>query len=123
MRKRWPRALVEDEAATAPLAAAPSIRRNGGRRALRIVMIGTISRCGCGKRCSRADGRATTYSDIARISASNAARAVGRRSDATRSRSSSPVIGSRALWRADRLPLGLARKQAIIGWEAAHPGG
>ena len=70
-------------------------------------------------------GRATTYSDIARkIGRPNAARAVG--AAVGRNPLSFVVPCHRALGRSGALTgyhWGLARKQAMIAWEAARAGG
>jgi len=70
-------------------------------------------------------GRATTYSDIARkIGKPNAARAVG--AAVGRNPISFVIPCHRALGRSGALTgyhWGLARKKAMIAWEAGHAGG
>ena len=126
MRRRWPRAqFVEDEAATAPLAArafdsAPLAPRDAAaRRDDRHRFRGQ----GLGDAARRADGpRDELFRHRAPDSASRRRRArSGRRLGATRSPSSSPVIAcSAARGALTGYHWGLARKQAIIGWEAGQ---
>ena len=111
MQRRWPRArFVEDEGATAPLAARAFNSAQWRPDApLRIVMIGTDFEVRVWETLLAVPmGRATTYSDIARhLGKPNAARAVGRRGRAQPDFVRRPLSSrSRALWRADRLPLG-----------------
>jgi AraC family transcriptional regulator of adaptative response/methylated-DNA-[protein]-cysteine methyltransferase len=125
MRRRWPRAaLVEDAAATAPLAARafdPKLWRPDAP--LRIVMIGTDFEVRVWETLLAVPlGRATTYSDIARhLGKPKAARAVG--AAVGRNPISFVVPCHRVLGRSGALTgyhWGLARKQAIIGWEAGR---
>ena len=125
MRRRWPRAaLVEDAQATAPLAARafdPKLWRPDAP--LRIVMIGTDFEVRVWESLLAVPfGRATTYSDIARrLGKPKAARAVG--AAVGRNPISFVVPCHRVLGRSGALTgyhWGLARKQAIIGWEAGQ---
>jgi AraC family transcriptional regulator of adaptative response/methylated-DNA-[protein]-cysteine methyltransferase len=125
MRRRWPRAiLTRDEDATAPLA--ERAFNPGQWRAdapLRIVMIGSDFEVRVWETLlSVPMGRATTYSDIARhIGKPKAARAVG--AAVGRNPISFVVPCHRVLGRSGALTgyhWGLARKQAIIGWEAGR---
>jgi AraC family transcriptional regulator of adaptative response/methylated-DNA-[protein]-cysteine methyltransferase len=125
MRRRWPRALfAEDAAATAPLAARafdPGLWRP--ETPLRIVMIGTDFEVRVWESLLAVPlGRATSYSDIARrLGAPKAARAVG--AAVGRNPISFVVPCHRVLARSGALTgyhWGLARKQAIIGWEAGQ---
>ncbi len=125
MRRRWPRAkFVRDDDATAAL---------GGRAfdssqwrpdaPLRVVMIGSDFEVRVWETLlSVPMGRATTYSDIARhIGKPKAARAVG--AAVGRNPISFVVPCHRVLGRSGALTgyhWGLARKQAIIGWEAGR---
>ena len=125
MRKRWPRArFVEDEGATAPLAArAFDSAQWRPNTPLRIVMIGTDFEVRVWETLLAVPmGRATTYSDIARhLGKPNAARAVG--AAVGRNPISFVVPCHRVLGRSGALTgyhWGLARKQAIIGWEAGR---
>ncbi|MBV8474756.1 MAG: bifunctional helix-turn-helix domain-containing protein/methylated-DNA--[protein]-cysteine S-methyltransferase [Hyphomicrobiales bacterium] len=128
MRRRWPRALfAEDAAATAPLAARafdPRLWRP--ETPLRIVMIGTDFEVRVWEKLLTVPlGGATTYSDIARrLGAPKAARAVG--AAVGRNPISFVVPCHRVIGRSGALTgyhWGLARKQAIIGWEAGHAAG
>jgi len=128
MRRRWPRALfAEDAAATAPLAARafdPRLWRP--ETPLRIVMIGTDFEVRVWEKLLTVPlGHATTYSDIARrLGAPKASRAVG--AAVGRNPISFVVPCHRVIGRSGALTgyhWGLARKQAIIGWEAGHSAG
>ena len=125
MARRWPRArLVEDDRATAPYAVRafdPALWRPDAP--LRLVMIGTDFEVRVWETLlSVPMGRATTYSDIARkIGSPKAARAVG--AAIGRNPISFVVPCHRVLGRSGALTgyhWGLARKQAIIGWEAGR---
>jgi len=125
MQRRWPRArFVEDQAATAPLAARAfdsSLWRP--EAPLRIVMIGTDFEVRVWETLLAVPmGCATTYSDIARhLGKPKAARAVG--AAVGRNPISFVVPCHRVLGRSGALTgyhWGLARKQAIIGWEAGR---
>ena len=125
MARRWPRAqLVEDDARDRPFARAPSIPALWRPDApLRIVMIGTDFEVRVWETLlSVPMGRATTYSDIARkLGKPKAARAVG--AAVGRNPISFVVPCHRVLGRSGALTgyhWGLARKQAIIGWEAGR---
>ena len=125
MARRWPRArLVEDAARDRPLRA-PRLRSRLWRpdAPLRVVMIGTDFELRVWETLlSVPMGRATTYSDIARkIGKPKAARAVG--AAVGRNPISFVVPCHRVLGRSGALTgyhWGLARKQAIIGWEAGR---
>ena len=123
MRRRWPRAnFVADDAVTAPLAARafdPDLWRP--EQPLRIVMIGTDFEVRVWEALLKVPMvRATTYSDLARhLGKPKAARAVG--GAVGRNPISFVVPCHRVLGRSGALTgyhWGLARKQAIIGWEA-----
>jgi AraC family transcriptional regulator of adaptative response/methylated-DNA-[protein]-cysteine methyltransferase len=125
MARRWPRAeLVEDAGATAPYARRvfdPTLWRPDAP--LRVVMIGTDFELRVWETLLCVPmGRATTYSDIARkIGAPKAARAVG--AAVGKNPISFVVPCHRVLGRSGALTgyhWGLARKQAIIGWEAGR---
>jgi len=125
MRRRWPRAnFVADDESTAPFAARafdPDQWRPD--TPLRIVMIGSDFEVRVWETLlSVPMGRATTYSDIARrIGKPKAARAVG--AAVGRNPISFVVPCHRVLGRSGALTgyhWGLARKQAIIGWEAGR---
>jgi len=125
MQRRWPRArLTRDDAATASLAARafdPAQWR--AETPLRIVMIGSDFEVRVWETLLHVPmGRATTYSDIARhIGKPKAARAVG--AAVGRNPISFVVPCHRVLGRSGALTgyhWGLARKQAIIGWEAGR---
>ena len=125
MARRWPRAgLVEDKGATAPYARRafdPTLWRPDAP--LRVVMIGTDFELRVWETLlSVPMGRATTYSDIARkIGRPKAARAVG--AAVGKNPISFVVPCHRVLGRSGALTgyhWGLARKQAIIGWEAGR---
>ena len=125
MRRRWPRArFVADDAATALLAARafdPALWRPD--QPLRIVMIGTDFEVRVWETLLAVPmGRATTYSDIARhLGKPQAARAVG--AAVGKNPISFVVPCHRVLGRSGALTgyhWGLARKQAIIGWEAGR---
>jgi AraC family transcriptional regulator of adaptative response/methylated-DNA-[protein]-cysteine methyltransferase len=125
MQRRWPlAALVADQAATAPLAARafePAQWRP--ETPLRVVLIGGDFDVRVWETLlSVSMGRATTYSDIARrIGKPRAARAVG--GAVGRNPISFVVPCHRVLGRSGALTgyhWGLARKQAIIGWEAGR---
>jgi len=125
MRRRWPRAALEPDAnATAPLAARafdPAQWRP--ETPLRVVMIGSDFEVRVWETLLGVPlGCATTYSDIARrIGKPKAARAVG--AAVGRNPISFVVPCHRVLGRSGALTgyhWGLARKQAIIGWEAGR---
>ncbi len=125
MARRWPRArLVEDQGATAPYARRafdPALWRLDAP--LRVVLIGTDFELRVWETLLNVPmGRATTYSDIARkIGKPKAARAVG--AAVGRNPISFVVPCHRVLGRSGALTgyhWGLARKQAIIGWEAGR---
>jgi AraC family transcriptional regulator, regulatory protein of adaptative response / methylated-DNA-[protein]-cysteine methyltransferase len=127
MARRWPRArFVRDDAATAPYARRvfdPAFWRPD--TPLRVVMIGTDFEVRVWETLLNVPmGRATTYSDIARkIGKPKAARAVG--AAVGRNPISFVVPCHRVLGRSGALTgyhWGLARKQAIIGWEAGRVG-
>ena len=127
MKRRWPRAqLLEDAAATAPFAGRafdPGLWRP--ETPLRLVMIGTDFEIRVWETLLAVPmGRATTYSDIARkLGRPKAARAVG--AAVGRNPISFVVPCHRVLGRSGALTgyhWGLARKQAIIGWEAGRVG-
>jgi AraC family transcriptional regulator of adaptative response/methylated-DNA-[protein]-cysteine methyltransferase len=128
MARRWPRAeLIEDSCATAPYAARafdPALWRPNAP--LRLVMIGTDFEVRVWETLlSVPMGRATTYSDIARrLGRPKAARAVG--AAVGKNPISFVVPCHRVLGRSGALTgyhWGLARKQAIIGWEAGRVAG
>jgi AraC family transcriptional regulator of adaptative response/methylated-DNA-[protein]-cysteine methyltransferase len=125
MQRRWPRAaLAPDAEATAPLAARafdPGQWRP--ETPLRVVMIGSDFEVRVWETLLGVPlGCATTYSDIARrIGKPKAARAVG--AAVGRNPISFVVPCHRVLGRSGALTgyhWGLARKQAIIGWEAGR---
>ena len=127
MKRRWPRAqLLEDAAATALFADRafdPGLWRP--ETPLRLVMIGTDFEIRVWETLLAVPmGRATTYSDIARkLGRPKAARAVG--AAVGRNPISFVVPCHRVLGRSGALTgyhWGLARKQAIIGWEAGRVG-
>ena len=127
MARRWPRArLAEDRQATAPYAArAFDPEHWAPDTPLRLVMIGTDFEVRVWETLlSVPMGRATTYSDIARkIGRPTAARAVG--AAVGKNPISFVVPCHRVLGRSGALTgyhWGLARKQAIIGWEAGRVG-
>ena len=127
MVRRWPNAhFVEDQAATAPYAQrAFDPAEWKPDRPLRLVMIGTDFELRVWETLlSIPLGRATTYSDIARkLGKPLAARAVG--AAVGKNPISFVVPCHRVLGRSGALTgyhWGLARKQAIIGWEAGHAG-
>ena len=125
MQRRWPRAnFVADAEASAPYALRafdPSQWRPD--TPLRIVMIGTDFEVRVWETLLTVPlACATTYSDIARrIGKPKAARAVG--AAVGRNPISFVVPCHRVLGRSGALTgyhWGLARKQAIIGWEAGR---
>jgi AraC family transcriptional regulator of adaptative response/methylated-DNA-[protein]-cysteine methyltransferase len=127
MARRWPRArLVKDERLTAPYAARafdPALWRPDAP--LRVVLIGTDFELRVWETLlSVPMGLATTYSDIAcKIGRPTAARAVG--AAVGKNPISFVVPCHRVLGRSGALTgyhWGLARKQAIIGWEAGRIG-
>jgi AraC family transcriptional regulator of adaptative response/methylated-DNA-[protein]-cysteine methyltransferase len=127
MARRWPRArLIEDESLTAPYAARafdPALWRADAP--LRVVLIGTDFELRVWETLLSVPlGRATTYSDIAcKIGKPTAARAVG--AAVGKNPISFVVPCHRVLGRSGALTgyhWGLARKQAIIGWEAGRVG-
>ncbi|MGA2045106.1 MAG: bifunctional helix-turn-helix domain-containing protein/methylated-DNA--[protein]-cysteine S-methyltransferase [Roseiarcus sp.] len=128
MRRRWPRAALEPDAnATAPLATRafdPAQWRP--ETPLRVVMIGSDFEVRVWETLLGVPlGCATTYSDIARrIGKPKAARAVG--AAVGRNPISFVVPCHRVLGSSGALTgyhWGLARKQAIIGWEAGRRAG
>ena len=128
MTRRWPRArFVADDEGTAGAAARAFDRALWRADApLRIVMIGTDFEVRVWETLlSVPMGRATTYSDIARkLGSPKAARAVG--AAVGRNPISFVVPCHRVLGRSGALTgyhWGLARKQAIIGWEAGRVAG
>ena len=125
MRRRWPRAaFAEDAEATAPLAArAFDPHQWRPETPLRIVMIGTDFEVRVWETLLAVPmGCATSYSEIARrLGAPKAARAVG--AAVGRNPISFVVPCHRVIARSGALTgyhWGLARKQAIIGWEAGR---
>lgn len=123
MRRRWPRAhFVRDDSETAALAARafePALWRPD--QPLRLVMIGTDFEVRVWETLLKIPlGRATTYGDIAAsLGKPTAARAVG--AAVGKNPISFVVPCHRVLGRSGALTgyhWGLARKQAIIGWEA-----
>jgi AraC family transcriptional regulator, regulatory protein of adaptative response / methylated-DNA-[protein]-cysteine methyltransferase len=125
MARRWPRArLVENAEATAPYAArAFDPELWGPETPLRLVMIGSDFEVRVWETLLKVPmGCATTYSDIARkIGRPTAARAVG--AAVGKNPISFVVPCHRVLGRSGALTgyhWGLARKQAIIGWEAGR---
>ena len=128
MARRWPSArLVEDDRATAPYASRafdPSLWRPDAP--LKVIMIGADFETRVWETLLGVPmGRATSYSDIARaIGRPKAARAVG--AAVGRNPISFVVPCHRVLGRSGALTgyhWGLARKQAIIGWEAGRIAG
>ncbi|MBV8592731.1 MAG: bifunctional helix-turn-helix domain-containing protein/methylated-DNA--[protein]-cysteine S-methyltransferase, partial [Caulobacteraceae bacterium] len=128
MARRWPRAsLVENAEATAPYAARvfdPKLWTP--ETPLRLIMIGSDFEVRVWETLLKVPmGCATTYSDIARkIGRPSAARAVG--AAVGRNPISFVVPCHRVLGRSGALTgyhWGLARKQAIIGWEAGRLSG
>lgn len=120
---RWPKAqFVEDEAATAPyVRRAFDPQEWRADRPLRLVLIGTDFELRVWETLlSIPLGRATTYSDIARkLGKPQAARAVG--AAVGKNPISFVVPCHRVLGRSGAFTgyhWGVARKQAIIGWEA-----
>jgi len=125
MTRRWPRAqFEEDEPTTAPYAArAFDSELWRPDRPLRIVMIGTDFEVRVWETLLCVPmGRAITYSDIARkLGKPKAARAVG--AAVGKNPISFVVPCHRVIGRSGALTgyhWGLARKQAIIGWEAGR---
>lgn len=125
MRRRWPNATyVRDDAATAAFARQAFDPAEWVEdRPLRVVMIGTDFEVRVWQTLLRIPvGRAATYSDIARhIGKPKAARAVG--AAVGRNPISFVVPCHRVLGAGGKLTgyhWGLARKQAIIGWEAGQ---
>jgi AraC family transcriptional regulator, regulatory protein of adaptative response / methylated-DNA-[protein]-cysteine methyltransferase len=125
MARRWPRArLVENAEATAPYAArAFDPELWGPETPMRLVMIGSDFEVRVWETLLKVPmGCATTYSDIARkIGRPTAARAVG--AAVGKNPISFVVPCHRVLGRSGALTgyhWGLARKQAIIGWEAGR---
>ena len=123
MRRRWPRARFEpDQETTAPLARRafePELWRPDAP--LRLIMIGGDFEVRVWETLlSIPMGRATTYGDIAaKLGKPTAARAVG--AAVGKNPISFVVPCHRVLGRSGALTgyhWGLARKQAIIGWEA-----
>ncbi|VAW15447.1 ADA regulatory protein / Methylated-DNA--protein-cysteine methyltransferase [hydrothermal vent metagenome] len=123
MKGRWPNArFFEDPGATSPHVQAIFGRGDAGRRDLNIVFIGTDFDISVWRTLMKIpQGAATTYSDIARhLGNPKAARAVG--SAVGRNPISFLVPCHRVLRKSGHLGgyhWGLARKQVIIGWEAA----
>jgi len=127
MRRRWPRAAYEeDAAATAPLAARIFDPAHWSPdRPLRVVLIGTDFEVRVWRTLLGIPlGRATTYSDVAnRIGKPSACRAVG--AAVGKNPISFVVPCHRVLGRSGALTgyhWGLTRKQAILGWEAGVTG-
>ena len=125
MRRRWPRARLQaDDEGTGALARrAFDPEEWRADRPLRVVMIGSDFEVRVWETLlSVPMGRATTYSDIARrLGKPKAARAVG--AAVGRNPISFVVPCHRVLGRSGALTgyhWGLARKQAIIGWEAGR---
>ena len=125
MQRRWPRAkFVANADATAPyVARAFDPNQWRPETPLRIVLIGTDFELRVWETLLTVPmARATTYSDIARrIGKPKAARAVG--AAVGRNPISFVVPCHRVLGRSGALTgyhWGLARKQAIIGWEAGR---
>jgi AraC family transcriptional regulator, regulatory protein of adaptative response / methylated-DNA-[protein]-cysteine methyltransferase len=125
MQRRWPRAkFVANADATAPyVARAFDPNQWQPETPLRIVLIGTDFELRVWETLLAVPmARATTYSDIARrIGKPKAARAVG--AAVGRNPISFVVPCHRVLGRSGALTgyhWGLARKQAIIGWEAGR---
>lgn len=122
MKRRWPNArFSEDPTVTEPHIRAIFGRNTAGRRDLNIVFIGTEFDISVWRTLMKIpQGSATTYSDIARhLGNPKAARAVG--SAVGRNPVSFVVPCHRVLRKSGHLGgyhWGLARKQAIIGWEA-----
>ena len=125
IRRRWPRAeFIENTEATAALATRIfDSRLWRPETPLRIVMIGTDFEVRVWETLLTVPmGAATTYSDIARcLGKPKAARAVG--AAVGRNPISFVVPCHRVIGRSGALTgyhWGLARKQAIIGWEAGQ---
>jgi AraC family transcriptional regulator of adaptative response/methylated-DNA-[protein]-cysteine methyltransferase len=125
MQRRWPRAhFAPDPQATEPLARRafePQLWRADAP--LRVVMIGSDFELRVWETLLKIPlGRATTYGDIAaKLGKPTAARAVG--AAVGRNPISFVVPCHRVLGRSGALTgyhWGLARKQAIIGWEAGR---
>lgn len=128
MRLRWPSArfLADADATGACARRAFDQKLWRPEKPLRLVLMGTDFDVLVWETLLRVSlGRATTYSDIARkIGRPNAARAVG--AAVGRNPLSFVVPCHRALGRSGALTgyhWGLARKQAMIAWEAARAGG
>lgn len=122
MQRRWPRAvLAEDAAATAPYAArAFEPSRWRASDPLRVVFIGTDWEVRVWEALLEIPlGRAVTYSDIAaRVDAPKAARAVG--AAVGRNPISFVVPCHRVIGKSGALTgyhWGVTRKQAMLGWE------
>ena len=125
MRRRWPRAqlLADDEGTVALARRAFDPEEWRADRPLRVVMIGSDFEVRVWETLLAIPmGRAATYSDIAqRLGKPKAARAVG--AAVGRNPISFVVPCHRVLGRSGALTgyhWGLARKQAIIGWEAGR---
>lgn len=125
MMRRWPKAqFIEDAQATAPYAArAFDPAQWNAEQPLRVVMIGSDFEVRVWETLLKIPlGRATTYSAIARkIGNPKAARAVG--AAVGRNPVSFVVPCHRVLGASGALTgyhWGIARKQAIIGWEAGR---
>ncbi len=125
MRRRWPKAaFVQDQDATAPLAARafePAAWQ--ARDPLRVLLIGTDFEVTVWRELLAVPvGATTTYSTLAaRIGRPAAARAVG--AAVGKNPISFVVPCHRALGKSGALTgyhWGLARKQAILGWEAGQ---
>ena len=125
MKRRWPRARFEENAAaTAPVARRifdPSCWQKN--EPLRVVMIGTDFEVRVWETLLGIPmGRASTYSDIARkLGKPNAARAVG--AAVGKNPISFVVPCHRVLGKSGDLTgyhWGLTRKRAILGWEAGQ---
>jgi AraC family transcriptional regulator of adaptative response/methylated-DNA-[protein]-cysteine methyltransferase len=122
MQSRWPRAnLIEDTAATTPLAARIfDARLWRANRPLRVVLIGTDFEVRVWETLLKIPlGRAMTYSDIAaKLRAPKAARAVG--AAVGKNPVSFVVPCHRVLGKSGDITgyhWGLTRKRAMLGWE------
>jgi AraC family transcriptional regulator of adaptative response/methylated-DNA-[protein]-cysteine methyltransferase len=125
LQRRWPRArFVENAATTQPYAGRVfDPKRWQAGEPLRVVLIGSDFEVGVWQALLRIPfGGATTYADLARaIDRPRAARAVG--AAVGRNPVSFVVPCHRVLGSGGKLTgyhWGLTRKQAILGWEAAH---
>jgi AraC family transcriptional regulator of adaptative response/methylated-DNA-[protein]-cysteine methyltransferase len=125
MRRRWPKAKYQEDAArTAPLAARIFDRKLWRPdRPLRVVLIGTDFEVRVWETLMRIPlGRATTYSDIAgSLGAPKAARAVG--AAVGKNPVCFVVPCHRVIGKSGELTgyhWGLTRKRAMLGWEAGQ---